>query len=241
MINVEWNKPKDAAETMKTVLGDYSLRAWDRFHPSRYDNIWWLLPSTEWPAHDSVKLFFDANRSLQGKMLGGLHIEKGLGSEALQILKVLYPGKKYQSLIMDNSWAWNSFKDHLRSGEVRKTIQEIYSETGHPLIIRIEVSPIESSTGQKDVAVFETDGSELQVKEKEDGYYLSELTEVESFEKLYEPLFKIKDPSDEEWDDELLWIDLFIGQDFESRPDRSTWDASKVWNKLFKPLTLIGN
>lgn len=72
-----------------------TARPFNRFEPE--NTIWWLIPSTEWPAYKYGKLFFEATDK---NIFCGYNLEKGvsIGSDIYNT-----------SLLMDRDWIWNKF------------------------------------------------------------------------------------------------------------------------------------
>ena len=86
-------------------------RPYNRFTPD--DTIWWLVPSSEWPAYRFGKLFFEprVERILgrsSGSIYFGFYVEKGLSPVVGQI----YP----PTWVMHADWFWTEFLDRLHSG-----------------------------------------------------------------------------------------------------------------------------
>ncbi len=81
-------------------LNKYSPRPYNHFSPD--NTLWWLVPSTEWPAFKYAKLFFlsrpeDLPIGTSG-VYCGLYVEKGLNIK----VKEFYP----KELIQTALWDW---------------------------------------------------------------------------------------------------------------------------------------
>jgi hypothetical protein len=86
-------------------------RPYNRFAPD--ETIWWLVPSSDWPAFKFGKLFFEprADRMPGGSpesIYVGFYVEKGLSP----VTGNVYP----RSWIMDEEWFWGEFLGQLGSG-----------------------------------------------------------------------------------------------------------------------------
>ena len=82
-----------------------TARPFDIFRPD--ETVWWLIPSTDWPAFKFGKLFFDPKLPTgtvnPDSVFSGFYIEKGLGS-ALSAIDGYDP-----SWIMGHDWLWRTF------------------------------------------------------------------------------------------------------------------------------------
>ena len=89
------HSPHTLASGLNKTLGlGLTERPWNLHNPT--DTLWWLVPSTEWPAYSHGKLAFslakdDGRKHLLGwndplleleKMFVGLNVEKGYGNVA---------------------------------------------------------------------------------------------------------------------------------------------------------------
>jgi hypothetical protein len=91
------------------ACGKYSPRPYNHFNPD--DTLWWLVPSTEWPAFKYAKLFFQSNpEDLPTGTNGvycGLSVEKGLNIK----VKDFYPKEYIQTAL----WDWECITTSLAS------------------------------------------------------------------------------------------------------------------------------
>ena len=56
-----------------------AARPWNKFDPD--NTLWWVVPSTEWPAYKHGKLFFSRDRAPENSLFCGLHVEKGIDAK----------------------------------------------------------------------------------------------------------------------------------------------------------------
>ena len=103
-----------------------TLRPWNQFKP--IDTVWWLVPSTNWPAYQLGKYVFFPN----GEFINvGFNVEKGFGSSACKG----YPKLVNSKLAINQEWAWNYFMAGLINGEVEEKLKQICMIYGEPLQI----------------------------------------------------------------------------------------------------------
>jgi len=82
---------------------DLIARPANRFKPD--DTLWWLVPSTEFPAYKYGKIFFEKKEK---GMFCGFQIEKGVSTDNETHLP---------SLQINRDWLWNEFMEALRNGD----------------------------------------------------------------------------------------------------------------------------
>ncbi|MBU0648551.1 hypothetical protein KJ969_00360 [Patescibacteria group bacterium] len=101
------NSFKNANTLIHTIKEIASIklisRPFNRFKPD--NTMWWLTPTTEWPAYKYGKLFFQSRpeRMPAGKegIYTGFNIEKGLSLRVANFY--------HNSLIMKGDWLWDEF------------------------------------------------------------------------------------------------------------------------------------
>lgn len=100
---------------------DLTPRPWQLYEPA--DTLWWLVPSTEWPAYRHGKFVFSlAKNSPRKALLGvnnslihldaifaGVNVEKGYGQVASEVNPAL---KRKPAQIIDKDWLWFSLVDN---------------------------------------------------------------------------------------------------------------------------------
>ena len=104
----------------------FTIRPWNMFKPET--TLWWLVPSTEWPAYKHGKIAFFREGD---KLNIGMHIEKGLSSTAGQSL----PPARAVKLCTGPDWIWHAFLADLKSGEFEAKISRISQLAGRSLRI----------------------------------------------------------------------------------------------------------
>jgi hypothetical protein len=85
-------------------------RPYNRFAPD--DTIWWLVPSSDWPAYKFGKFFFETRTDRlpsesPESIYFGFYVEKGLSP----VVGNIYP----RTWIMDDEWFWDDFLKQLES------------------------------------------------------------------------------------------------------------------------------
>jgi hypothetical protein len=91
--------PRLLASAVQEVVAGLTPRPWNRFDPD--ETLWWLVPSTEWPAYHHGKLVFSNERAPAGEIFAGLNVEKGFGEIAARA----YP-KTQRTQLLGHGWAW---------------------------------------------------------------------------------------------------------------------------------------
>lgn len=111
----------------------FTARPWNMFKPET--TLWWLVPSTEWPAYKygKIALFREGE-----KLNIGMHVEKGLSATAGQIL----PPKRAATLCTGSDWIWHAFLADIKSGEFEAKINRISQTAGKPLRISVQASTV---------------------------------------------------------------------------------------------------
>jgi hypothetical protein len=122
----------EAAKEVSSMLASgkkkLTLRPWNQFNP--IDTVWWLVPSTDWPAYQHGKYIFYPN----GEFINiGFNVEKGFGLSACKG----YPKLANNKLAINQDWSWNYFMEGLRNGEVEERLQEISSIYEAPLQLMV--------------------------------------------------------------------------------------------------------
>ena len=108
-------------ELLNSPSTRYSPRPWNQFKPD--DTLWWVIPSTEWPAYKYGKyVFWRDGEEIQC----GIVIEKGFGTT----VQDAFPSVKTRGLLTEQDWMWN------------KMIKDMQSETAKQILDRIQESPI---------------------------------------------------------------------------------------------------
>lgn len=181
----------------------FTARPWNMFKPDT--TLWWLIPSTEWPAYKHGKIAFYRSGD---KLSVGLHVEKGVSAAAGQTL----PPTRAATLCTKPDWIWHTFLADLKSGEFEAKISRISQAAGKSLRISVQASNVTSKEerysevleGQKTENsvsfLFET-GS---LEEHPDGA-TGEMRYIEKIHTLPD-LMNLFVSKDMEW----LWIDLFV-------------------------------
>jgi len=135
-MNTQASTPKDLCYRIKQVCEAefimLSARPWNRFGPD--ESLWWLIPSTDWPAYRYAKLYFDWASPDHSALSCGLHVEKGLDDT----IQSAYLSKKGSKYIMGNDWAWHPFLADLGEGRVKKVIEKAVAGTEEGFVLKVE-------------------------------------------------------------------------------------------------------
>lgn len=111
----------------------FTTRPWNFFEPDA--RLWWIVPSTKWPAYQYGKLFL--SRTQSGYRIG-FNIEKGIIKDA----GLGTPSKNAQKLFMKPDWVWNRFLLDLSSGAFAKHLNEIADTVDQTIRITVQVADI---------------------------------------------------------------------------------------------------
>jgi len=112
LMNSDFGTAQSLAHAVSEIASlKLTPRPHNRFAPD--DTIWWLVPSSEWPAHKFGKFFFESRKERlpdrsPDSIYFGLYVEKGLSP----VVGSIYP----RTWIMDGDWFWAEFLEKLQSG-----------------------------------------------------------------------------------------------------------------------------
>lgn len=182
---------------------NFTARPWNMFKPET--TLWWLVPSTEWPAYKYGKIAFFR----EGEKLNiGMHVEKGVSATAGQMLTP----KRAATLCTGPDWIWHAFLADLKSGEFESKINRISQAADKPLRISVQASTVtgdyepyaellEGQETENSVAlIFENE----RLEDHPDGAK-GELRYIDKIRSLPD-LATLFESKDMEW----FWIDLFV-------------------------------
>ncbi|WP_047154564.1 hypothetical protein [Aneurinibacillus tyrosinisolvens] len=102
---------KSIHECLKTQHKRFTLRPFNRYDHKK--SMWWLIPSTEYPAYRFGKYFVCENGD--GTYSVGLHVEKGL-EKAVEYKR---------ELMLDDTWTWHDFTKALEKGDIETILFDI--------------------------------------------------------------------------------------------------------------------
>lgn len=111
--------------TLKTKHKHYVLRPFNRFDVEK--SMWWIVPSTIFPAYQFGKYFVDENND--GTFSVGIHIEKG----------VQQPFGNKKELMLSDDWVWHEFIKGVRQGVVDNILYKIYQSFKENIQINVIV------------------------------------------------------------------------------------------------------
>ncbi len=122
-LQIKYHNARQAAyavheELVREGRRPLSARPWNKYDPD--NTLWWLVPSTDWPAYKHGKMFFCQKRASKGHLFCGLHIEKGFDP----IVESAYPFARGRRLIMGSDWVWFDFLSDLDANRVSSTIAQ---------------------------------------------------------------------------------------------------------------------
>ncbi len=240
-----FRNPRQVCEAVSSIaepLFDKQLvkRPWNMYEPNT--TLWWITPTTDWPAYKHGKNNFQFKNDEQA-ILSGLNIEKGLGLETTQA----YSSPKGRRMIMDNTWIWHHYIDSLRDKTFESMLVSATKRCPIPLIFEVSGSYVPYpdeydpySTIHGDFYIFSWQSSSkriLIVDKKEDAGVLRPIDGVKDLSDLSSALSKL---NENQW----LWIDIIIGIKLDVIPEKkekdmeNTWSETDLWQNLlsfFRP------
>lgn len=190
-------------------------RPWDLHRPA--DTLWWLVPSTDWPAYRHGKFSFSLAHSGPRKALlgvndslihvdrifAGVNIEKGYGQVAIEVNPAL---RRRPAQLIDKQWLWFALIQDdgpLRFGNVLGALSA--SEPVHMYVLSSYVHDRESDVhAERDAVMFACRPAGI-VGVLHNGFPVGQLREIErvtDFVTLAERLRAV---------DDYHWIDLYAG------------------------------
>jgi hypothetical protein len=125
--------PRDLAYAIKAQAApELSPRPWQQHSPN--DTLWWLVPSSEWPAYRHGKFVFSfakdgPRKALLGvndpviqtdKLFAGVNVEKGYGRLAAEVDPVL---RRKSDQILDPGWLWYQLIEERGARRFAETLQ----------------------------------------------------------------------------------------------------------------------
>lgn len=239
---------REVAESANAIeKRKFTLRPWNRFAPE--DTLWWLVPTTEWPAYAHGKgVLSPGSRLYPQQVFCGIHIEKGLGTVAAQVYPALQPRK----LVLEPHWTWFKFLESLQNGALVRAVEEIRQETKTSVVIEVaawytadptDFDPYRPPNGNDESDCRSSiDGGQVwftveggQVK-KLVTYCQQDVTRpIAKCQSLPELANALQHTKDLVWS----WIDFSIGTmvwlQKDAQEPGQNWDANDVWDKLIRP------
>lgn len=211
---------------------EISTRPWNRYDPD--NTLWWIIPSTEWPAYKHGKLFFSPERAPTGCLFCGLHIEKGLDPS---VAEAYSPGAG-QRLIMKEDWTWLMFLTDLNTQRFRSAVISASEAANSPVTLRFEAGFVDDPRSfdpqaprpKWDTIIFESFGTNLDIKSCETPSRL--LTKLENIKSLGDLERSISTIPNSNW----VWLDIFMGFIFIENTGNdpyTSWDSAELWTKIF--------
>lgn len=212
----------------------FSARPYNRYAPE--NSLWWLIPSTDWPAYKYGKVTISEEQ--KGELFFGINIEKAIGREAA----ACYQSKKAQKIIMDSQWCWYDFFKSLEEGEIASAMDTIQENTnGLPLHFSLSGHIIDdpalfdpySGHAYGDQVVWHYEGGDLNNLIQPRNFFYS-LKAVEKINDLAEAINQIRELH---W----LWIDFYAGVILENRNNfnddnvRRFYDSYSIWQRIIEP------
>lgn len=205
--------PEELAKRVnqKLHLG-YTARPWNVHTPG--DTLWWLVPSTEWPAYRHAKYVFSLAKDDPRKYLvksgeairddtifAGFSVEKGFGAEAAAVDRRL---AKRLTSILDDTWAWSRVVRDPGPSQ----ISTVVSASSDRLVVAVAAYPVHDPEDlhkpAPDALLFSCTEGELSLEDRNTlplGV-LAEASNVVSIDALLDALGRVGG---------FYWVDLHIG------------------------------
>lgn len=204
-----------------------SLRPYNRFDTKFTE--WWLIPATEWPAYRYGKLAFGQSDSNPNWMFTGYYIERGLGSQLLDLTKA--------NQLLGKDWFWHEFLKDALSGALDPPMRTIHERAGVQLRVYVNVYEFnhvpDPETGanvpddQLEFIVGEGDLDFTSVLKGKD--VLAPLNNAKNLPDLIASFVGLKSMN---W----YWSNWLIGTYVQySADDTGDWNAADLWYRLLEP------
>jgi hypothetical protein len=163
---VSINTARNLAHAIRTQnRPDLILRPWQFQAPD--DTLWWLVPSSQWPAYRHGKFVFSfakdsPRKALLGisdstlqleRLFAGLDVEKGYGQVAAEVDPIL---KRKTDQILDRGWLWHQLIKDPGAREFAKILSTVSTKaTLHLYVVSSYVHDRESDVHRdRDAIVF---------------------------------------------------------------------------------------
>ena len=178
-----------------------TARPWNYFKPE--STLWWLVPSTEWPAYKYGKLVL--SRKKEGYEIG-LNIEKGISEKVCQVLN----GKK--DLCVRDDWVWNDFLEDLLKGKFENNLEEISNAANKPVKVLVQASTVNNEYDPYSEKIEGLETEHVISFKYSDGNFECIQDELKGEMRRYGNISKVSDlnkifvSKDMEW----FWIDIYI-------------------------------
>jgi hypothetical protein len=205
-------------------------RPWSRHEPER--TMWWLVPSTDWPAYWHGKFAFRHGRDEPNRIFAGLHVEKGLGASASPGLT-----RSETTLVTTSHWLWEQFLGDLASSSFGSALGLVSARSGADATLLIKAAHFypgfdPQGIHERDEVLFRANGNSLQCESQT--ILVGLLTSVASSRSSAELEAALKQVPQADW----AWIDVFAGVllDVPSEDGDEAWGARQIWENVLEPL-----
>lgn len=224
----------------------FSPRPYNRFDP--LNSIWWLVPSTDWPAHRFGKAVLLPIGGSTSTVLAGLHVEKGYTS----VVEPVLPDVRKRGWLLGKDWAWQSFVRDLGNGVLAQTAGSVGQALGAPVTMLVVVTLPPDYTGFDLASRFDATGldpetrpswhaGEVWFEVEEDALHKinqrwlsQEALPIARYTQLAELPQVLAHPK-LEW----LWVDVYLGVRVTSPHDSqlagNPMPQRELWVKAFQP------
>lgn len=234
-------------ESARRIEGrHFSPRPWNRFTPK--DTIWWIVPSTDWPAYRYGKAMLRPSRFFTGMVECCLYVEKGFGPT----VGAIYPELMRQVSVLDQTWTWHRFTDGLRDGSVLRAARTVARQSESDLFVWVGAGYPSEPADFNPYELLDEGAKERECRSPVDGGQVWFRLEGDTLSKLearcirdvMEPVVSCRHlrelPDALESTSELpwAWVDVWLGVLLEFTPlddGEGLWNAAGVWRKLLSP------
>ena len=241
MVAIPYNSPRQTCyavhRTIEQQFPNLVARPWNMYEPDA--SVWWLVPSSDWPAYKYGKLFFDWADHQRKTIWVGFYSEKGLG----QSISSVYKSAKGSRLIMQDDWHWFDLFRRLADGQFANVVKNISPQLSVPLQLRVLGGYVQDPTNfdpytsllKRDEYILQWNPVSLRFDvplSKPEAHVLGELDQVSSFEQFAQ---QMKLLTSNAW----VWVDLNFVVPLEiSNPgatsDSDDWGAQELWSNFLR-------
>lgn len=122
LITLRYANPRIAANEILKMLNSpckhFTGRPWNQYEPD--DSLWWLVPSTDWPAYKHGKLVFWADSN---NIWCGLHVEKGFGPALRHAGFKSIRDHHY----LTDEWLWHEILNDMETGVFKEAVEPLWN------------------------------------------------------------------------------------------------------------------
>jgi hypothetical protein len=202
-----FDTPEVCARALRAVATKrLTARPWNRFD---LDDLWWLIPSKDWPAYRHGKLTATRRYAAPGELFLGINLEKGFGQTAASA----YPEIARTGQLLRPDWAWHEVISERGADEFQSALVDLPRDLQPQLVLHAvlvqdprDYDPHdEVHKMPKDQILFDLVDGRPRVRESQlEAHLLESLTRTLPFTEV---VASVSTLPGRDW----IWIDLYAG------------------------------